>query len=151
MSSQVKTFLLIVLLVQASAVAGQVVSRVAAEPATIRGRVLTADADVPVRRARVAVITEGASSFPVFTDDEGRFELRVPIAGSYTVTVRKAGFVWLSVPRAASTADGTLDLRLARAAVLAGRVVDPNGRPVVDVAVRARRIDASGVGSPSLS
>ena len=101
----------------------------------VRGQVRSDDDSVTLlRRARVSVI--GAAVPPVFTDQEGRFEVAVP-ARSFVVRVTKPGFA----PRQFQSAVGSdepLDVRLARGAAINGRVVDAVGMPVVDARVSVR-------------
>jgi hypothetical protein len=109
------------------------------ETATVLGRVST-DEGAPVGRARVAVLTGGRSSDPVLTDSDGRFGVRAPLSGDYSVTVTKAGFVRAVVEGPPEPSD-PLEVRLTRGAVVSGRVFDPSGRPVVSIRVRASLVD----------
>ncbi|HEX5110453.1 MAG TPA: carboxypeptidase regulatory-like domain-containing protein [Vicinamibacterales bacterium] len=104
----------------------------------LRGRVLVDDRSTPVRQARVTVLVGGRSWGPVFTDDQGRFEITVPDAGTSSIFIVKTGFV-PAVSRGPFKSAEPLDLFVSRSAVLSGRVVDSAGRPVVSVEVRARR------------
>jgi hypothetical protein len=106
----------------------------------LRGRVMESEPPVPVSRARVTVTSNGTSD-PVFADEEGRFEVRVPESGAYTVAVVKAGFVPSVLERPAERRAQPIEVGLMRGAVVTGRVMDSTGRPVVNIPVRARRID----------
>jgi len=107
-------------------------------PATLRGRVLLDDRTSPVRQARVTVTVGGRSWGPVFTDDQGQFQIDVPDVGAPSILVMKTGFV-PALSRGLSRTSQPFEIYVARSGILAGRVVDSAGRPVVNVQVRARR------------
>ena len=108
----------------------------------VQGRVLTADeAAAPLRRALVTVTSGGIALTPVFADEQGRFDLRVRSSAPYTISVTKAGFAPLAVSLVAPASAGTIELRVPRGGVIAGRVMDAAGRPVVGAGVRTRRLD----------
>jgi protocatechuate 3,4-dioxygenase beta subunit len=112
----------------------------------VRGRVLLDDRSAPVGQARVTVSVGGRSWGPVFTDDQGRFEIDVPGSGTPSIFVVKTGFVpatWRGPSRSEP-----LDVFVSRSAVLSGRVVDSAGRPVVSIAVRVRRQGGASKGPP---
>lgn len=57
----------------------------ASATAPIRGRVLMAGSDVPVRKARVSATAEGGTALEtVYTNGEGRFTLTMP-PGRYAI------------------------------------------------------------------
>ena len=88
----------------------------------------------------MALTAEGAA--PVFTDQEGRFEIAVPASGAFTLRFSKAGFAPRDIAGAAIPDNG-VQVRLARgAAVASGRTVDETGAPVADLVVRVRSIGA---------
>jgi hypothetical protein len=62
---------------------------------TVRGRVVAVGSDVaaPIRDARVSISTPAGSIEPVFTDASGRFEVDGLLAGRYTLTAEKTGYV----------------------------------------------------------
>jgi hypothetical protein len=111
--------------------------------ASITGVVTADDASgLPVRRAVVTVSGSGASSPGrlAFTDDHGRFAATDLPEGRYYLTVNKNGWTPLAYGAAGPNeggmpivlADGahvTLDLKLTRGAVIAGRVIDEHGAP----------------------
>lgn len=106
----------------------------------IRGQVRSDDdGATQLRRVRVAVI--GATATPVFTDQEGRFEIAVPAPGAFTLRFSKAGFAPQEIA-GARISDGGVQVRLARGAAVAGRVVDETGATVADVPVRVRSVGA---------
>src|SRR6059036_935875 len=74
--------------------------RAAAAPqtgtASVRGRVLAADTDAPLRNARVQItsLATGTGALPVvLTDADGRFVVPSVAAGQYRVSASKAGYV----------------------------------------------------------
>jgi hypothetical protein len=127
----------------------------------IRGRVVAADTSVPVRRALVTITGAGlgrgaAASRTVYTDAQGRYELRNLPPGVYLVTARPSQYQgqYLSAvlprtpsgdpPRVTVTADRPVegyDFVLRRAGVIAGRLVDENGDPVSGVYIQASRFE----------
>jgi hypothetical protein len=125
----------------------------AAAPARLFGRIVAADTGAPVRSAavRVAGTNPGAATLVATTDDNGAFDVRDVPPGQYLVHVTKPGFVSTRFSLTTGTADpfgvsggqqiDMRDLRLPRAGVVSGRVVDGFGDPVADVAVTAWRMD----------
>jgi hypothetical protein len=113
---------------------------------TVAGRVVATADDVPLPRARVAVIVDGRTLTTAFTDAEGRFELSVP-GSSYTLRVTKSGYAPLDISGSAQTRQ-PITVLLARAAVITGRVVDAAGQPAVGMSVRVRRLGAPA-GAPA--
>jgi protocatechuate 3,4-dioxygenase beta subunit len=105
----------------------------------LRGQVRSDDDSAALlRRARVTVI--GTTIPPVFTDQEGRFEILVP-ERSYTVRITKPGFA----PAQVEGTDGPdpsspVAVRLARGAAISGSVIDGAGGPVVGARLTVRRI-----------
>ena len=104
---------------------------VLAAAATLRGKVMASDGQ-PLGGARLVV---GPSSEAIvataWSDLDGAFELAGVPPGETVVTVHLAEYA----PRLLTvTADpqrpGTLEVKLTTAAPLAGRVVDPDGKPV---------------------
>ncbi len=94
------------------------------------------DSAVMLRRARVSVL--GGTTAAVFTDQEGRFAIRVP-ARSYTVRITKPGFAPQQVQGAATDAEPPpIQVRMPRGAAINGRVMDEQGMPVADVRVSVR-------------
>lgn len=121
----------------------------AAAPARLFGRIVAADTGAPVRSGaiRVAGTNPGAATLVATTDDNGAFDLRDVPPGQYLLYVTKPGFVSTRFSLAEGTANpfgvsagqqiDMRDLRLPRAGVVSGRVVDGFGDPVADVAVMA--------------
>jgi uncharacterized protein (DUF2141 family) len=120
------------------------------EVGTIRGRVVSADTGVAIRRARI-LVSGGDLRQPrvAITDADGRYEIRELTAGSYSVTASKAGFVTVSFGQRRAFDKGTpvqlrqqelldkVDVGLPRASVIVGRVLDEFGDPIMDAQVRA--------------
>ena len=102
----------------------------------LRGQVRSADDSAALlRRARVAVF--GSTMPPVFTDQEGRFEIAAPVSG-FTVRVSKPGFAPVYIPASDVIESRPLDVRLPRGAAIQGRVLDASGAAVVDARVTVR-------------
>jgi len=97
---------------------------------------------VPLRGARIHLLSDAAVSEPALTDDQGRFEMRVPAQRPLRIRVAKAGFVTQIVT--SSRAPGQLDVMLPRAAVLEGRVLTASGEPLVATV----SVERSGGGEP---
>jgi hypothetical protein len=124
----------------------------AAGTAIIRGRVVTADNGMPVRRAQVrAQSGELRANRLVSTDANGRFEFKDLPAGRWTLTASKAGFMTLRYgqkrPFEAGSpieiADGQLmeraDFSLPKGAAITGRIFDEYGDPVANARVQVLR------------
>ena len=120
--------------------------------AVIRGQVVAADSGTPIRRAQVRVSGVGMrDSRLATTDAQGRFEVRELVAGRYTLTASKGGFVTLQYGQRRPAESGmplevgdaqTLDrliVALPRGSVIGGRITDEFGEPVVNAAVSAWR------------
>jgi hypothetical protein len=111
----------------------------------VRGRVIAAENDRPLRRALVALTAGDDRIRPVLTDDEGRFEIRPPDA-STRLTVSKAGYATARVtpPRRSTNAAPEFMVRLPRSGVISGRIVDSNGETAIGMKVTARLEGAVG-------
>jgi len=98
----------------------------------LEGRVVADDTGDPIPNAKVS-FTTAAASRATLTDASGRFTLSVP-PGVLRLTVVKAGYARGEIPLQSGRAS---DARMARTAVIVGRVVDARGEPAPNVAVRA--------------
>lgn len=113
---------------------------VLAGPVTFTGRVVD-DRGQPVRAFQVvarAAREGGPSETQAFEDEDGRFAFERATPGAWRVEARADGHVSdppveLVLPHAGEE----LELGLARASRVAGRVVDPTGAPVAGATVRA--------------
>lgn len=102
---------------------------------TLRGRVTDAATGRPIAGASVGL--GWTHEVPVRTDGEGRYEhTGVPGDGYHDLSVRAAGYATAEV-RFRGRPEGPLDVALATAATLTGRVVDGAGRPLAGARVLA--------------
>ena len=124
------------------------------KPATgkIRGRVLAADTNAPLRRAQVTLLAGqlGVRRFTT-TDADGRYEFADVAEGRYTVTAGKGGYVTLQYGqrrafepgRQVAVADGQdltqVDIALPRGSVITGRITDEFGEPIAGAQVEVQR------------
>jgi hypothetical protein len=116
--------------------------------AAIRGRVVSTETGLPLRRATVRLnAPEIRGTRTALTDGEGRYEFRDLPAGRFSISASKAAFVnWshgqtqpsspgkIVALTGSQTADN-IDVRLPRGAVITGRVTDEFGEPVPNAAV----------------
>ncbi|MBZ5556235.1 MAG: carboxypeptidase-like regulatory domain-containing protein [Acidobacteriia bacterium] len=118
-----------------------------AQPAlTISGRVLSDATGDPLANARIAV-TPAVQGAPVaLTDGNGRFSISVP-PGQARIVASKSGYARSELTPAAGQ---TLEFKLARGAVISGRVVDQLGDPVPGTSVFLQPAPASAT-SPRLA
>jgi hypothetical protein len=115
---------------------------------TLRGRVVDAENERPLRRAIVSLAGRDHGVRPVFTDEEGRFviELSQPVNA---VVITKAGYASTVVePDRRAVSLRELDVRLERGAVLSGRVIE-KGIPAIGARVIARRENEASSTSPT--
>jgi hypothetical protein len=127
--------------------------------AIMRGQVVAADNGAPIRRAQVRVFsTEARDGRIATTDAQGRFEIKELVAGRYTMTASKGGFVSLQYGQRRPSESGTpielgdgqtidkLAIALPRGSVIGGRVTDEFGEAVANATVIAFRYGyAAGV------
>lgn len=120
--------------------------------AMMRGFVVAADSGAPLRRALVRVnSSDGRSGGMTTTDADGRFEVTELLAGRYSVSVTKAGYVTMQYGQRRPEQQGTmLDIldgqlvekiafSLPRGGVIVGRVLDEFGEPMAGAQVSAMR------------
>jgi protocatechuate 3,4-dioxygenase beta subunit len=119
--------------------------------AVIRGRVLSADANAPLRKARVRLSSssEPNVSRTVVTDNNGYYSFTRVSPGRYSLNASKGGFVPVNYGQARPLGPGhpleladrqvieKVDFLLPRGGAISGRVVDEFGEPVSDLQVRA--------------
>ena len=110
---------------------------------TVTGRIVVDESGEPLANARVRIIAAGRSAPFIATDSEGRFTFVEP-AGGYTVSAVKSGYI--RIERAFRAPVDTISLRLQRAAVVSGRIVDRLGEPVVNATVFAHSPSSPGAG-----
>lgn len=118
--------------------------------ATIRGRVVRAGTGEPLRRVQVRAIA--SESHSALTDADGRYELSNLPAGSYQLTASRGGFVEMQygqkrpfrAGRSLALADGAtfekIDFVLEPGGVIAGRILDDAGEPVIGASVSVSRM-----------
>jgi len=112
--------------------------------ATISGRVTLKGE--PARGVEVILVTEirwSANAPRARTDENGRFLFTNVAAGSYSIFAVAPGYV--SPWETHSVADGVkvenVDLKIKRGGVIAGRISDSRGRPVIEEAITLKKLD----------
>lgn len=124
----------------------------------ISGRVTVEGANTPVAGARVILIPGARPTVPfgpppqTTTDRDGRYQFDRVAPGAYRIEVQKNGLAPLTDPPRSPTVqvapgqsvDG-VDRQLQKGAVIAGRILDPNGEPMPDAHIMVlRRVTAQG-------
>jgi hypothetical protein len=111
----------------------------AAQTSVVEGRVVSTVGNDPVRRATVNVRRPG-QTLTVETNSNGAFRVDGLVSATYTISVQKNGFL----PGGGREFDIGPDARisgivvaLTPAAVITGRVLDPDGDPISNATVRA--------------
>jgi len=110
-------------------------------PPTVAGRVVADETGDPIVNARVRIVGTGHSGPFAVTDGEGRFTIALRQAGVYTLAAMKSGYV--KSERVVRDSNDTIELRMPRAAVVSGRVIDRLGDPVVDASVAVEQVVGS--------
>lgn len=120
----------------------------------IRGRVVAADTNAPLRRVQIhltPMTAEVAEPRLTMTDDEGRYEFTQLLAGRYGLKASKGGYVAIEYGqrrpfekgRPIDVADRQVlervDMVLPLGAVVTGRVTDETGEPVAGAWVQLAR------------
>jgi hypothetical protein len=129
------------------------------EPATISGTVTNAASGEPLRRTLVylrrivtspGTINESVSK-TAFTDAAGVFKLDGVPPGKYHLSAERSGFITANYGQRSATGAGTLvtidagqkmtgaSMRMTPHGVIAGRVVDEDGEPLVSANVQVMR------------
>jgi hypothetical protein len=107
------------------------------------GLVLEDGTNVPVAGARVIFAFRGQSRLQTVTDQGGRYSFEELEPGPYSLTVQKAGYITLdpaTVPTYSVVAGESLEVAtvsLQKGGVVAGRILDSLGEPMIDINVRA--------------
>ena len=119
--------------------------------ARIKGRLVTADAGTPVRRAQVRITGPDLMPKASMTDHDGQYEFNDLPAGRFTITATKSGYVSVGygqtrphqAPRPIELRDGQViekaDITMPRGSVISGRIIDEFGEPVAEAVVMAMR------------
>ena len=105
---------------------------------TLRGRIVDAENQRPLRRAIVSLAGRDRGLRPVLTNEDGRFlvELSEPVDA---LVITKAGYASTVIePDRRAVSIRELDVRLERGAVVSGRVIE-KGIPAIGARVIARR------------
>src|SRR5687768_990538 len=119
----------------------------------IRGRVVTAVTNAPLRRVQMALQWSENPGFRriVMTDPEGRYEFAELPAGKFSLSASRPGYVSLQYGQRRPYEGGTsialsvgetiasIDFALPRGGVIAGRVTDEFGELMPQVQVQAQR------------
>lgn len=111
----------------------------------LSGRVVDADDGAPVADARLLLSHAGLTAMPLpdRTDEQGRFTSRALRRGAHRITVRAEGYVPID-GRTVRPSTRPLELKLTRAAVIEGRVVDERREPVPNAQIRISGTTAQG-------
>ena len=125
---------------------------------SIRGRVVTADGR-PVRRAEIRIsAAELRVTRRTLTDADGRYQFGELPPGRYSITATKPTFVAWSFGQTRTGSAGTpvaladnhsadnIDITMPRGSVIAGRIVDDFGEPVINARVTLMRQQFRGGG-----
>ncbi len=129
------------------------------KPARISGVVTNAITGEPVRKVQVRLSKESARGGPgqsaaATTDAAGRFVFDGIESATYRLSAQKPGFLTMQYGARRGSSRGTpikldaaqeltLDFKLPPQGVIAGRLVDEDGDPVMGASVTATRITAS--------
>jgi protocatechuate 3,4-dioxygenase beta subunit len=127
--------------------------RVTTGTARIRGRVLVAPANTPLRRAQMVLVGADNPEFRRIaqTDADGRYEFSELPVGRFSLVASAGGYVALQYGQRRPFESGTpiplregetvtsIDFALPRGSVIAGRVTDEFGQPLVQAQLSARR------------
>ncbi len=131
--------------------------------ARIRGRVVHADTAAPLHRALVTLTGEQSFRRQVTTDRDGRYEFAALPAGRFTVSATKGGYLNLQhgqrrpfepgrpLELNAAQVLSQVDLALPRAGVIAGRIVDDRGAPLVGAEITVERYQYNAEGQRRLN
>ena len=132
--------------------------------ARIRGRVLAAPNNTPLRRAQIDIVATDNPQVrrATTTDADGRFEIAELPAGRYAVSAAKAGYVRLQYGQRRAFEEGTpvslgdaqtlanIDFALPKGSVINVRLSDEFGEPVAGISVQVQRFQWSPTGQRRL-
>ena len=121
--------------------------------ARLRGRVLAAPNNTPLRRAQINIVATDNPQLrrATTTDGDGRYEVAELPAGRYQVSATKAGYVQLQYGQRRAFEEGTpvslsdaqtlnnIDFALPKGSVINVRLSDEFGEPVAGVSVMVER------------
>jgi uncharacterized GH25 family protein len=128
------------------------------QPGQITGHVYRADTNEPIQRAIVLIVPQGSRTVQVTaspqstrTDVNGVYTFPTVTPGNYTLSAQHTGYINGFFIRALNGAPETIavaagdtvskiDLRLLRAAVISGTVLDEDNQPLENAQVAAIRI-----------
>ena len=133
---------LVIALVAIAGTAGDAQAPRRPAAATIRGRVVAADSGAPIPYARLRIAGAGWS---IRSDVDGGFAIDLPPTGRLVVS--KAGFVTTEPPLPLPA--GSSEIRLTAAAVIAGRVANQYGEPIVGARVMAVAENGTRASAPN--
>ena len=121
----------------------------------ISGRVTLEGTNTPVAGARVILIPAARRTGPMgpppqaVTDQDGRYAFDRVAPGTYRLDIQKTGFAPLTDMMAPSRPEviqvnagqsaDSVDRQLQKGAVIAGRILDPNGEPLPDARIMVLR------------
>jgi protocatechuate 3,4-dioxygenase beta subunit len=121
---------------------------------TLRGHVFGADNGRPLRKAQVRISADDINNNrATMTDENGAYEFRELRAGRYTISASKPNYLYVAYSQ---QRDGRLaepievldhqtvervDLTLARAGVVTGRILDEFGEPASEIEVALERYE----------
>ena len=113
---------------------------VAGQQTLLRGRIIQAqDPTLPVPRARISVDLPSGATVATRADENGRYEIQVPLQNALSLTVMKSSYLRATFRHTSRSAAQSLDVQLVKASVIAGQVLDSLGQPIIGAGVRAWR------------
>ncbi len=128
-----------------------ITASLAAQPASIEGTVVDQTTGKPLDRVHVRLTA--TEVYGAMSDFLGHFSIAQMPQGKYIVAVERSGYVQVADSERVTLRDGQqltdFKVKMARAAMLAGRVVDQYGDPVEGTSVRPIPVPPAKL-SPSL-
>lgn len=114
----------------------------------LRGRVVDAENNRPLRRTHVSLARGDRGMRPVLTDEDGRFEVQLRDSSTVLV-IRKGGYASVIVePDRRRVPARDLEIRLSRGAAMSGRVIEGSA-PAIGARVVARRVEEASTNAAS--